>query len=410
MEKTPDNPEDLLPPHLKDVRKTARETLGEVVPAQLPLSEPESKDLMFSSRTDGGRELPPCHLVYFLLVDLLGFSDLGERGNAAWTVPIRFQGRLYAVESRDFEPGIFAPDSDPDTAADAPLSDEAEKDARRISALITEAAAAARPYFDWRAGQAASGTDLNVVNNSGWLFQRYECFRDRFHELSAEAEKRKDERVVTKGAVKDGTPFTAHHIPSVQLQKEAQWNAQAAIEAFFAWTEHMLIHISILQGRSRSGEEVRRLAEADWKTKFETALDARDPETKKHLDFLLDLHAQAENLREHGAFGRQGEAFWFCSETGVVPVFLTRGQTHGPSLEGKPVFDESEAILRIEAFVEHLWSGPREAMREYVFSGLPGILLFVADGTYDKAIKSKGLMKRLVEILAQQLCIAGDMD
>lgn len=365
---------------------------------------------MLSSRTNGGRDLPPYYLVYFLLVDLLGFPNLGKWEKTAWTVPIRFQGRLYGIEHRKMGLGIFAPTLDANARMSARPTEAAEADARQIAALIRKAVGVAEPYFEWCAEQAAVGSNLNVLNNSDWLFDRYIFFRDRFHALSAEAERRKDERIVKKETLKDGTVVTSGSIPSYNLYKESKWNAQAAIDAFFSWTEHAFIHLSILQGRLRTGEEVARLAEADWKTKFKAALDLNDAVTKEHYESLLDLRAQIRNFMAHGAFGKRGEAFRFHSDAGAVPVLLTHRQRQRYALTGQPAFDEAGAITQIEDFVTYLWSGPRATMKHHIFSDLPSILTFVADGTYARALRSEEDMKSFVEDLTRQFDRAADMD
>ena len=403
MKTSVDSPEGLAPPNLEKIRVAAREALGKIVPAETPLSKKDLKGLMFSSATDGGRDLPPYYLIYFLMVELLGFSNLGQRKNAAWVIPIRFRGRLYGIEYRDSGPGIFTPNPDPDAGMDTPPAKEAQRESLEIAALIRQALAAADPWFKWRAGQAASGNDLNVVNDSEWLFGRYEFFRDRFRALRVEAEERKGERVITKGAIKDGTPYTSVSVPSLKIEREADWNAQAAMEAFFSWTEHVFIHLSILQGRVRSGGDVARLAEADWKTKLETALDVSDPETGKHQELLSGLHTQVRRVAAQGAFGREGEALWFHSGAGPAPLHLTGDQSHPWSLAGEAALDPAEAISAMEGFIEHLWSGPRGVMQEYIFSGLPAFLLFAADGTYEKAIRSEGYMARFVQNLICQV-------
>jgi len=403
MKTSIDNPENLVPPDLEKTRVAAREALGEIVPAKTPLSKTDLKGLMFSRPTEGGGDLPPYYMIYFLLVELLGFPNLGARKNAAWVLPVLFRGRLYGIEYRDSGPGIFSPNPDPDSGMDTPPGEEAQRDSLEIAVLIGQALTVADPWFKWRAGQAASGSDLNVVNNSDWLFARYEFFRDRYRALRAEAEETKDERVITKGAIKDGTPYTSVTVPSLKIEREAEWNAQAAMEAFFSWTDHVFIHLSILQGRLRSGQDVARLAEADWEAKLETALDVSDPETGKFRELLSGLHTQVWRVAAHGAFGWEGEALWFHSGAGPAPLHLTGKQSHPWSLEGETALDPDGAISAMEAFIEHLWSGPREAMQEYIFSGLPGFLVFAADGTYEKAIRSKGHMARLVHHLLCQL-------
>src|SRR5690606_26024991 len=103
-----------------------------------------------------------------------------------WTVPIRFRGRLYGIEHRKMGLGVFAPNLNPRATMSGSPTEEQETDAREITALITKAVAVAAPYFEWRAEQAASGNQLNVLNKSPSLFERYEFFRDRFQQLSTE--------------------------------------------------------------------------------------------------------------------------------------------------------------------------------------------------------------------------------
>lgn len=401
----------LLPPLMQKVRESALAALGnDLRPAGPPLSGDEPKGLMLSSRTNGGRSLPAYYLVYFLLIDLLEYAHMGKWEKSAWTVPVRYRGRLYGIEHRKMGLGVFAPCLDPEATMSGSPTHDQEADAKEIAALVTKAVAAAAPYFQWRAEQAASGSDLNVLNKSSSLFERYEFFRDRFRTLSAEAEARKHERHITKETLADGTEVTSGFSPAYSFSREAEWNAQAAVEAFFSWTEHVFIHLAILQGRLRTGDEVAQLAESDWKTKFKATMDLNDKATKEHYDALLDLRAQIRNFMAHGSFGKRGEAFRFHSGAGAVPVLLTDDQRHRYSLTGKPAFDEEWAIDEIESFIEHLWTGPREPAKQHVFSSLPSILTFAGDGTYAGAMSSEESMREFVEHLTHQFDNAANMD
>lgn len=399
-----------LPPAMQRVRKAAIKALGILEPAGAPKSEIEARGLMLSARTKGGRNLPGYYLVYFLLVDLLGFPSLGQREKVAWTVPVRYRGKLYGIEHRKMGLGIFAPNLIPNAWTSIKPSEEAEADAREIATLIARSVTAATPYFEWRAEQAAQGVQLNVLNKCDQLFERYEFFRDRFKLLSEEVELRKDESHIIKETQADGTEVTIGSSPSYSLHREAAWNAQAAVDAFFSWTEHAFIHLAILQGRLHSGAEVTSMANAEWKTKFKSVLDINDIQTKKHYDSLLDFRAQIRNFMAHGAFGKCGEAFRFHSGAGAVPVLLTGHKKHQYSLTGKPAFDEHRAIEEIEQFIEHLWSGLRLPARHYIFSGLPSILTLVADGTYFRVMQSENDMKLFVEGLTHEFDNAANMD
>lgn len=399
-----------LPPAMERVREAALRAIGELGRTGAPKSQAEANGLFLSSRTRGGRDLPPYYLVYFLLVDLLGFPNLGQEEKVAWSVPVRFRGRLYVVEHRKMGLGVFAPNLDPNARMSTAPTEEQEVDAREIAVCISKGVAAAEPYFEWRAEQAAAGTELNVINNSASLFERYEYFRDRFRALSAEAERRKEERETEERSLEDGTVMTTVSFPSYALRREAEWNGQAAVEAFFSWTEQAFIHLAILLGRLHSGEDVARMAETDWKAKFKSALDVSEAETKRHYDRLLDLRAQIRNFMAHGAFGKRGEAFRFHSGAGAVPVLLTGKQKHRYSLKGESAFDEDSAILAIEEFIEHLWSGSRLPAKSYIFSSLPSILTFVADGTYAGAMQSAETMEEFVGHLTGQFDNAANMD
>lgn len=399
-----------LPPELALVRDLALDALAELKPAGAPQSEAEGRGLILSSRTNGGRNLPAYYLVYFLLIDLLGFPSLGKWERSAWTVPVRYRGRLYGIEHRKMGLGIFAPNLDPEARMSGTPSEQAEEDAVAICTLVKKAIAIVEPYFLWRAEQAVSTPTLNVVNKCDSLFDRYEYFRDRFRCQKEEAEKRKAERIVEKRTLADGTVVTIGSFSSFALRQEAQWNAQAAIEAFFSWTEHVFIHLAILQGKLSLGTEVARLAESDWKAKFKVALDVTQLQTKTHYDALLDLRAQVRNFVAHGAFGKRGEAFSFHTGAGAVPVILTTNQRHKFSLTGRLAFDEELAIADIEAFVLHLWSGSLAPARLYVNSNLPSILTYAVDGTYARAMRSDAEMQQFVEHLSGAFDRAADMD
>jgi DNA-binding transcriptional LysR family regulator len=202
-----------------------------------------------------GRTLPPYYLVYFLLVDFLGFRDVGQSEKVAWSVPV-MDGEAFLIEHRKFGLGVFAPEA-PDTEAKA----------KEIVRLIKKAVKVAHPYFIWRAKQAAASSKLNVHNRSRVLFTQFEYFFNRSRQRAEEAKRRKEEKVVkdyASGAQSITFPFFA-------LRQEARWLALAAIEAFFSWTEHIFIHIAILRGVALSGEDVGVLASKQCSDKFKRA-------------------------------------------------------------------------------------------------------------------------------------------
>jgi hypothetical protein len=88
------------------------------------------------------------------------------------------------------------------------------------------------------------------------------------------------------------------------LIRESNWLAVSAVEAFFAWTEHIFIHVALMTGRKSTAIEVTEMAEADWSAKYKLALDLTNSAAKAHYDRLVSLRNELRNYVAHGAFGK----------------------------------------------------------------------------------------------------------
>jgi len=356
------------------VRERALKAISPLKPADS--GTPADRHFMFyAKRTDAGRKLPPYYLVYFLLVDLLGFKNLGQFEKIAWSVPVEYEGQAFLVDHRKFGLGVFA--------ANLPGDEPA---AAEIVRLIHKAAKAARPYFEWRAEQAAKASQLNVANRSQQLFERLEFYLGLYDARREEAENMRREHVETD--LGEGRRIIS--FPATGLRREAQWFALSAIESFFSWTEHVFIHIVILQGKCSTGEEVAELAKSEWGSKFKVALDLGDARTKSLYDDLTVMRRRLRNFVAHGAFGKDGEAFHFHSAVGAVPMLLPYRRERSAFRFGQGVdFVADEAISLVRKFVEHLWSGSRAPAKIYIQEyGLPLVLTKVVNGEYARAMAS----------------------
>lgn len=388
-----------IPAEFEVVRQAALRALGPV--RQTDTSTRAEKNFLFDAkRTDAGRDLPPHYLVYFLLVQLLGFKNLGKWEKVSWSVPIDFNGEAFLIEHRKLGLGVFARD---------PTSQEDE--AKQIVIRIQKSVKAARPFFDWLASQAVASSSVNVHNNSAPLFDRYEFLLSAYRDKLDEAKRRKDERIVKKEEGKHGT-WSTTTFPAFRLRREASWLALSVVEAFFSWSEHVLIHLAVLTGRIDSAEEVALLAAEDWATKFKTAIDITPLDAKSQFDKMVEIRRDLRNHIAHGSFGKQGEAFSFHSRAGAAPVLLPhkRGSktfTLNSGLE----FDSEAALDAIEQFIDFLWSGPRAPARIYIQdSFLPIILTLAADGTYAQAMVSTEEMNLFVSHLSDEADRAANMD
>jgi hypothetical protein len=283
-----------------------------------------------------------------------------------------------------------------------------------IVTAVNKGVGAARPFFDHLAVEAASGSRLNVTNNCAWLFSRYTYLREQFREKVASVKDTslyKIEKLVT--TMPDGAKVESFSDLTFSDLQEARWIGIAAIDAFFSWTEHVLIHLGILCGNIKTGEDVARLADSEWSEKVKAAIDLSvEKETKDIYEELLEVRRQVRNYMAHGAFGKQGEAFQFHSATGAVPVNLTDPQGRSRfSMWSVPSFDEPKAIEVAETFVAKLWEGERAPAKLYLEeAGLQVILTYASDGTYAHAMFSEEDMEHFIKSLTHEIDNAANMD
>lgn len=390
------SPKPVLPKKMHAVRHTARKVIAPITSLSGSVTSGYP-----SQRTEAGRELPPYFLVYFLLVDLLQFRAFGRHEKVAWSIPIVYKGKVFAIEHRKMGLGIFARN----LATDEP-------EAREILVLIKRAIRVAEPFFEWMAEEAVNRSKVNVLNHGAALFARFAYHLKLYRRASKAAEKRKDVRKITTRKTSYGSTVTSIRVPYFQLKQNAQWLALSCIETFFGWTEHVFIHLALLTGRINTASEVAKLATADWAEKYKTALDMRDKDTQRLYNELIEIRRQLRNMVAHGAFGKQGEAFKFHSAVGAVPVLLPhRATKRNFSLGHGLSFEDDAAIRLIEKFVTHLWAGTRAPARLYIQeSGLPIILTFITDGTYARAMKSENSMESFIEYWSGEQDRATDMD
>lgn len=385
------------------------EKLRQDVAAQIqPLQSAKGNFSVYSSgrRTRAGEALPAPYYIYFLLIQLLRFRDLGREEKVDWSIPVDVEGELAFIEHRKFGVGVFTVHKK--DRLTEPTEDE-EKVAARIVKIIKKGIEAAQPFFNHLAAEALSRSALNVTNDSTWLFERYEFARDLFFKKRKEAEANRDKRITKE--VKDGKGkllYITTKFPSFRLRAQARWLGISAIEAFFSWTEHVFIHLAIIQAKAITGDEVEALARANWQVKAKAALDLTRPEIKQLYDDLLVIRNHIRNFRAHGSFGKSGEAFHFHSRAGAVPLVLTEDL---PKIAGGQYLDEFRAVEVAEQFIKEMWSGPLSPAKIYIQdSELPLILTMALDGTYSSVMSSEEDMENFVKALIREMDDAANMD
>ena len=355
--------------------------------AILPLKSTEL-EAYGSRRTGAGQGLPESYLCYFLLVDLLGFKCYGQDEKVAWSIPVEIEGHNFLIEHRKLGLGVFA-----STGSDS------ENAAAEVVRLVRKGVQTAQPYFEWLAQQAVNDSEINVINRCQYLYQRFEFMLGQHVSKMEEVEASRGTVIKTEHQNGYSTSF-----PEYRLQREAEWLATSVVESFFSWTEHVFVHLTILNGGCETGEDVKDLAKAEWKDKFKAALGLGDPELKRYYDKLTTIRYQIRNFVAHGAFGKAGEAFKFHSDVGAVPVQLPHRQGEYSYRFSNSLLSSSEeeqsdryALVCIQEFVDYIRSGARVPAWMFLDEGFDVVLTFAQDGTYQRAMNSVDDMRGFID-------------
>lgn len=354
-----------------------------------------SSEYFGRNRTKAGRGLPEYYLVYFLLVDLLGFENLGRHERLAWSIPVDLDGELLFIEYRKMGLGVFTSHNT-----------HSEDAAKEVVRLVKRGIKVAQPYFDWRAHDAVMKSQVNVRNRSSQLHDRFQFLLDLYEAKRAESE-------VASKVSSSGFTF-----PDYRVRREVDWLALSVIESFFSWTEHVLIHLAILQGKCTTGDGIGSLANGEWGSKFKAALDISDPTLKRYYDKLMSVRNQVRNFVAHGAFGKDGEAFRFHSGAGAVPVLLPHhlgdhSYRFPDSLSLSRRSDDPSdhaAIALIQDFISYIRSGPLAPAWIYLDSGEDLILTMAQSGEYELAMASEEAMTEFTEGLTYFNDMHANMD
>ncbi len=352
--------------------------------------KPSDSDTHGRYRTQASHKLPEHYLVYFLLVDLLGFHNLGKADKVAWSIPVDLEGRKLSIGHWKMGLGLFSSTASCDETA-----------ANEIVRLICRGVRVAQPYFNWRAEKAVIESKVNIRNKSNVLYDRFQFLLNLYEAKRSELESNIGK--IVEIAPQDGS--RSFILPKYQLSREVEWLALSVIESFFSWTEHVFVHLSVLQGKCVTGDCVKNLSEEEWKVKFKTALDINEPEIKRYYDELISTRNQVRNFVAHGAFGKKREAFLFHSDVGAVPVQL-------PHLEGYHSYrfrnslgfpqtergsSDHETITLIQEFVRYIRSGSLAPAWIYLDSGEDLVLTMAQSGEYRLAMQSEEAMKEFTE-------------
>lgn len=351
--------------------------------------------------------LPTYYLLYFLLHDLLEFRNFGRFEKISWTFVLDYKDRIFIIQHTKFGMRIYLQDPNND-----------ESFARQLAIKLKKTVKGIKEYFNFRAEEAVKSSKLNVENLNEDLYDRYQYLRSLFEKEFKAYECWKDKtryvEMPTYTDKKTGITVIRTKIinHSQKHLRRLNWLSISCVEAFFSWTEHLFVHLAIIAEGLCNGEKVASLIGADWKDKFNSAISDESTEIKQLYDDLLIVRRQLRNFISHGAFGKDGNAFYFHSQVGAVPVIINNdNQGNKFSLHGSLSFDEREVMNHLDHFIKYLRTGKTGIAMLYTQdTALPSILTLASNGEYANAIKNPDSMIKFRERILHDFDTSMNMD
>ncbi|MEG4434411.1 hypothetical protein QUA95_30590 [Microcoleus sp. F10_A2] len=371
--------------------ENARRAISPIEPCQSEISE-TGKSMTFK-----GIRHSEYYLIFMLLVDLLGFKYWGPGEKVAYIIPVAFKGRRYTIIYAKFGMKIEYRDGG---------------DGAAVYAALKRGMKAAKPYYLWRAAQASETSDLNLISKCPQLWEKYVFLKEQSEALMLKFEAEKDNPVIEEGYDEDGSfSWSTVRYPAYDFYKQAAWLHEAAVDAFFAWCEQALVHIAVLLCKLTNGKQIADLLNRDFGEKCKLVLDLSETEDKSAYDDIIELRAQLRNYVAHGSFGKDGSTFQFHSRVGAVPLKILESRTSSEFSFGVESPREwKNDYSRIDRFLSQLWSGVRSPAKHYLDAGLPCVLTYTTNGTYQRAMESDDEMREFVDYLSMEIDNAANMD
>lgn len=340
-------------------------------------------DFLFTAKkSNASKNLPDYYLIYLLFSKLLEFKNLGRFEKIAWSFPIDYNGKAFLIEYRKFGVGVFVQDKDD------------ENDAAEIAKKISGAVKCARPFFDKIANDAIHSTSLNIINHNELLYERCVFLKTQYDNLTVKLSEDIDSMIDYR-----------------KLQFQIIGVAISYIEAFFSWTEHLFIHLSVISGAVISGDALSEIIKNEWKYKYTKAIP-KNQTSDKFLASLLTIRTQLRNFFAHGSFGKENQSLEFHTGTGAIPVYMSYRRSHNNlSLNNPSSYKYNEAIAIIDEFIYYLWNCEITPAMYYTQQHyLPTIMTYAVDGQYKKAMANLDEMNILSMQIIQEIENGYNMD
>ena len=306
-------------------------------------------------------KLPVPRLVLFLLLGVMGMTDLGRDDKTVWQVPFSFRGHRVTMASQKFGLRLYV--------IPAPGSEEtAEVIAGQVVTRLRKALRIVERNVlaDYAKVQLDHGR-LTIANRAHWHRGMYRHFRD-----AAVAAFTAAEHPPGPPAGADITEIFAGLGDQFRQSQVGAWEAIAAVGAYFSLLEHELVLVSAFADVTSEGGALLLFIGDWWSDKFHQLFDMGDAATNRVHQHLHEIAEAYRNPYSHGGFLKQGASLWFHLEgIGAIPAGLSDIRS-SPHFELFPVRAERFGTICTELDATDKWlrNGIYQAGFEWIDAGL----------------------------------------
>ena len=369
-----------------------------------------SSDEAYGADISWGEPFEPWVLL-FILVEVIGGDPVVRPfEKVAWVVEVPFEGTLMQFRHQKF--GLGA------TLWQTGLDD---REAGAIFRSALQSMEKALPTVD----RGLLTPRVNALIDSGnvTIDNQYGYFREMALHFRTQAEASAERAKVAEPEHSEEANGGQTLFPAVDIARESEFAAHAALYALFSLIEHLLVISLAFQAEGPEGLELEKFLRLPWGKKFTSVVDIDAPRNKRIYDVLKILADENRNPAAHGGVDRRSTNLSVhMPGYGAVPIGVTaaaRQPTYGfaPQLPlsvspfqqrnsigaGRPGWAAFDEVL--------LWleNGPLALPLRYGSSGLPILMDPSSRKRCREAADGEGLDEWLNEV-CWRLDRASNMD
>lgn len=362
-------------------------------------------------RIGWGEPLEPWQL-YMMLVDVIGCPDWGRWEKVAWTAPLMCGDTRVVFEHRKF--GLFARLHGEAGSGDAKLLvdrvlRQLEKGWEVVRRRVVQ------PMLD----ESVEVGAVTIPNKYLYYVDMFEHLRRRADESAA--------KIAAAGPVTtaEGAGVTVS-FPAAIHARESEYEAHAALFAFFGLIEHLLVIAVAFADFEPSRGNLNGFLGATWSEKFRRLVDVNDPANQRAYETLRTLADENRNPAAHGSVERRstnldadlpgyGSIPQGVGDIGKRSKYTFKLQVP-PSLFPFALLDvgagdQADGWRAIDAILDWIESGPLRLPADYGRSGLP--ISFEANSRDElraAAAQSRETLAALITAWHERADMASNMD